>query len=61
MSMRGFRPWVVWSVGLFAYLVGVMNRTTFGVAGLDAADRFDAAPALLSGFRVRSGRSSPPI
>ena len=29
-----------------------MHRTSFGVAGLDAADRFDAAPAALSGFVV---------
>ncbi|WP_214369851.1 MFS transporter [Pseudonocardia sp. H11422] len=46
------RRWVVWSVGLFAYLIGVMHRTSFGVAGLDAADRFGAAPAALSGFVV---------
>ena len=29
--------WAVWAVGLAAYLVGVMHRTSFGVAGLDAA------------------------
>ena len=29
--------WAVWTVGLAAYLVGVMHRTSFGVAGLDAA------------------------
>src|SRR5690242_15003270 len=29
-----------------------MHRTSFGVAGLDAAQRFDAAPAALSGFLV---------
>ncbi|MCW0213058.1 MAG: MFS transporter [Pseudonocardia sp.] len=46
------RPLVVWSVGLFAYLVGVMHRTSFGVAGLDAAERFGASPAILSGFVV---------
>jgi MFS family permease len=46
------RPLVVWSVGLFAYLVGVMHRTSFGVAGLDAAARFHASPAILSGFVV---------
>jgi MFS family permease len=46
------RLWVVWSVGLSAYLVGVMHRTSFGVAGLDAAARFDAAPAALAGFVV---------
>jgi MFS family permease len=46
------RLWVVWSTGLAAYLVGVMHRTSFGVAGLDAAARFDAAPAALAGFVV---------
>ena len=46
------RRWVVWSIGLAAYLVGVMHRTSFGVAGLDAAARFDAAPAVLAGFVV---------
>ncbi len=46
------RVWAVWAVGLSAYLVGVMQRTSFGVAGLDAAARFDAAPAVLSGFVV---------
>lgn len=46
------RLWVVWSIGLAAYLVGVMHRTSFGVAGLDAAARFGAAPAALAGFVV---------
>lgn len=46
------RVWLVWSVALLAYVVGVMHRTSFGVAGLDAAARFDAAPAALSGFVV---------
>lgn len=46
------RLWVVWSIGLAAYLVGVMHRTSFGVAGLDAAERFHAAPAQLAGFVV---------
>jgi MFS family permease len=46
------RLWIVWSIGLAAYLVGVMHRTSFGVAGLDAAARFDAAPAALAGFVV---------
>ncbi|MDN5918196.1 MAG: MFS transporter [Pseudonocardia sp.] len=46
------RAYLVWSAGLLAYLVGVMQRSSFGVAGLDAADRFGAAPAMLSGFIV---------
>lgn len=50
MSAR--RVWIVWVVGLSAYLVGVMHRTSFGVSGLAAAERFDAGPAALSGFVV---------
>lgn len=46
------RAWVVWSAGLLAYIVAVLDRTTFGVAGLDAAGRFDASPSQLSMFVV---------
>ncbi len=51
-SVSRARLWVIWAVGLGAYLVGVMQRTSFGVAGLAAADRFHATPAALSGFVV---------
>ena len=44
--------WVVWGVGVFAYIVAVLHRTAFGVAGLDAADRFVISPSLLSSFVV---------
>ncbi len=46
------RAWVVWSAGVLAYVVAVLDRTTFGVAGLDAGQRFGASPATLSGFVV---------
>lgn len=46
------RAWVVWSTGLVAYIVAVLNRTSFGVSGLDAADRFSASPGMLSWFVV---------
>lgn len=46
------RRWVVWGSGLLAYVVAVLNRTTFGVSGLDAADRFGVGPAALSSFVV---------
>ncbi|BBZ03539.1 MFS transporter [Mycolicibacterium chitae] len=46
------RRWIVWSVGLLAYIVAVLDRTTLGVSGLDAADRFNASPAILSTFVV---------
>lgn len=44
--------WLVWSVGVFAYLVAVLQRSSFGVAGLDATARFHTAPAVLSTFVV---------
>ncbi len=46
------RAWVVWAAGLLAYVVAVLDRTTLGVAGLDAAKRFGASPAVLSTFVV---------
>ena len=46
------RPWIVWSVGLLAYIVAILDRTTLGVSGLDAAARFHAGPGVLSMFVV---------
>lgn len=46
------RAWIVWSTGLLAYIVAVLDRTTLGVSGLEAADRFHAPPAVLSTFVV---------
>ncbi len=41
---------LVWAVGMLGYVLAVMQRTTFGVSGLDAADRFGINPATLSAF-----------
>ncbi|WP_110469188.1 MFS transporter [Williamsia limnetica] len=46
------RAWVVWTTGVFVYIVAVLDRTTLGVSGLDAADRFSASPSVLSSFVV---------
>ena len=46
------RAWIVWSIGLLAYIVAVLDRTTLGVSGLDAAERFNASPGVLSTFVV---------
>ncbi|OBB01154.1 MFS transporter [Mycobacteriaceae bacterium 1482268.1] len=46
------RPWIVWATGLLAYIVAVLDRTTLGVSGLEAADRFAASPGVLSSFVV---------
>lgn len=42
----------MWATGLLAYVVAVLDRTTLGVSGLAAADRFHASPSLLSTFVV---------
>ncbi|MFB4319778.1 nitrate/nitrite transporter [Actinomadura sp. 21ATH] len=44
--------WVLWSVGILAYVVAILHRTSFGVAGLDAADRFGASGGILASFTV---------
>src|SRR6478735_4191976 len=46
------RPWIVWATGLLAYIVAVLDRTTLGVSGLEAGDRFTASPGVLSSFVV---------
>jgi MFS family permease len=48
----GVRAWIVWATGLLAYIVAVSDRTTLGVSGLNAADRFGASPSVLSTFVV---------
>jgi fucose permease len=42
----------VWGIGVFAYLAAITQRTSFGVAGLHATERFDATAAALSAFTV---------
>jgi MFS family permease len=50
--MSQVRAWIVWTTGLLAYIVAVLDRTTLGVSGLNAADRFAASPSVLSTFVV---------
>lgn len=42
----------MWGVGVFAYLIAISQRTSFGVAGLAATERFDATASALSAFTV---------
>ncbi|CNG78362.1 major facilitator superfamily transporter [Mycobacterium tuberculosis] len=44
--------WVLWGVGVLAYAVAVLHRTSFGVVGLDAVHRFDASAGILASFTV---------
>ena len=48
----GRQAWAIWSIGVLAYVVAVLHRTSFGVAGLDAVRRFDASASALSAFTV---------
>ena len=53
MALRpGARAWAVWSVGLAAYIVAVLHRTSLGVAGLDAQHRFHIGAGALASFAV---------
>lgn len=44
--------WVVWGIGIVGYAVGVMHRSSLGVAGLEAADHFGTTPGVVSTFVV---------
>ncbi|WP_298228348.1 MFS transporter [Gryllotalpicola sp.] len=46
------RAWFVYAAALFAYVVAFTQRTTIGVAGVAATDRFDTNAALLSTLAV---------
>ncbi|GIE77792.1 MFS transporter [Actinoplanes philippinensis] len=46
------RPWAVWAAGLAAYTVAVLHRSSIGVAGLDAQERFGVGASALAVFAV---------
>jgi len=46
------RAWLIWTIGVFAYLVAVSQRTSFGVVGLEATERFHASASAISFFTV---------
>lgn len=48
----GRRAVLVWGVGVAVYFVAVVFRTSLGVAGLDAVDRFHVNASALSTFSI---------
>lgn len=50
--MRVRNGWVVWGAALATYVLAVFHRTSLGVAGLLAVERFDISAAQLSAFTV---------
>lgn len=49
---RPSQAWLVWSVGVLAYVVAVAQRTSLGVMGLTAASHFGAPASLVATFMV---------
>ena len=52
MERTPARAWLVWGIAVGAYVVAVLQRTSLGVAGLDAAVRFEISAGLLGTFAV---------
>ncbi|MGV8886214.1 MAG: MFS transporter [Microbacteriaceae bacterium] len=50
--MNSKRAWLVVSVSVFAYMIAVLQRTSLGVVGIDATERFGVQAALLSTLAV---------
>lgn len=48
----GRRAVWIWGIGVAVYFVAIIFRTSLGVAGLDAADRFDVNASALSTFSI---------
>lgn len=50
--MNSRRSWLIFSLGSFAYLSAVLQRTSLGIAGVAATDRFAGSAAVLSSLAV---------
>jgi len=46
------RAWLIWGVGVAAYVLAVTNRTSLAGVGVDTADRFEVDASTLSMFAV---------
>ncbi|MDQ1588621.1 MAG: hypothetical protein QOJ77_1786 [Microbacteriaceae bacterium] len=50
--MNSRRSWLIYGVGVFAYLVAITQRSTIGVAGVAATDRFHSTASTLATLAV---------
>lgn len=51
-ALDGRRAWAVWMAAISVYVLAVFHRTSLGVAGLQAAERFGISSAELSTFTI---------
>lgn len=52
LEVGGRRAWLIWLVALAVYALAVFHRSSLGVAGLIAADRFDIEATQLAVFTM---------
>ena len=52
METNTRRAALIWAVAVLAYVTAVLQRTSFGVAGIDAAARYHVSSGVLAGFAV---------
>lgn len=50
--MNSGRSWIVWGSAVFAYVVAVAQRSSLGVAAVEATDRFEISASVLSTLAV---------
>ncbi|HEU4807961.1 MAG TPA: MFS transporter [Homoserinimonas sp.] len=50
--MNSSRSWLVWGTAVAAYMVAVLQRSSLGVAGVEATERFEISASLLSSLGV---------
>jgi sugar phosphate permease len=46
------KAWLAWAIAIVVYVAAVFHRSTLGVAGLEAGNRFGVGPTALSTFTV---------
>lgn len=51
-ALGGRRAWLVWGIALGVYVFGVFHRSSLGVAGLLATERFEVSNSQLAAFTV---------
>ncbi|WP_114853597.1 nitrate/nitrite transporter [Brachybacterium sp. YJGR34] len=51
-ALGGSRAYIVWIAAVLAYSVAVLQRTTMGVSGLEATERFGTSATIVSTFVV---------
>ena len=50
--MNSSRSWLVWGAAVTAYMIAVLQRSSLGIAGVEAADRFEVSASALSSLGV---------